>query len=70
MGAPTWCDYFSRKFLLALAVIAGAFALAWFGKDVYGFASAAATALGFYSGANVMIEYFKSKNGQAPASKE
>lgn len=61
-----WFDYASRKFLLALAALAGAFALAWTGRDVSGFNGTVAAVLAFYNGAAVAIEYYRSKNGTQP----
>ncbi len=62
-------EYFSRKFVLALAALIGSFVLAWADKDIAGWVAAIATVLGFYSGANVLQHYADVKHGK-PTSVE
>jgi hypothetical protein len=54
-------DYFSRKFVLALAALCGSFALSWAEKDVGEWAAAIAVVLGFYNGSNVYQKYLDNK---------
>lgn len=60
-------EYFSRKFVLALAALIGSFVLVWIDKDISGWVGALATILGFYNGANVYQDYLKTKTNQEPS---
>lgn len=54
-------EYFSRKFVLALACLGGGFYLVMIEKDIMGFVALATAVLAFYNGANVAQDYVNSK---------
>ncbi len=56
-------EYLSRKFLLSLLALVGTFVLAWYSKDLLGWAAAMSPILAFYSGSNIYQEYLASKRG-------
>lgn len=58
-------EYFSRKFVLAIAALIGSFVLLWYNKPMGEWAMVIAVILGFYNGANVaqdMVMMKKVKN--------
>ena len=56
-------EYFSRKFVLALACLGGGFYLVLLGKPIGEFVALTGVVLGFYNGANVAQDFVHAYKG-------
>lgn len=59
-------EYFSRKFVLALACLGGGFYLVLNGKPLGEFVALAGVVLAFYNGANVAQDFVHAYKGSKP----